>query len=113
MTKKKKKLLATKKAEQKLKKETWNIDINLIDYLYIHLVAYKKYTNGIIDLSYHTFMYNNNMYTLDELITKMIELCIKLQGNKFATETYKLEEYANCCKQLCDILGLILPYLWW
>lgn len=113
MTKKRRRLLATKKAEQQLKRETWSLDSSVTNYLYIHLLAYRRYAGPVINLAYHRFDYENNNYGLDELIDLMIELCVKMQSIQ---DSYKAEDmiaYRDYCKQLCDILGMTLPYLWW
>lgn len=113
MTKKKRRLLATKKAEKKLYKETWSLDTVITDYLLTHLVAYKKYAGEVVDLTYHKFNYQGKEYTQLELIDMMIDLCRKMQVTKWTDEWKTFEEYQKCYPQLFEILTLVFPAMWW
>lgn len=113
MTKKKRRLLATKKAEKKIYKETWSLDTAITDYLLTRLVAYKKYAGEVVDLTYHKFNYQGKEYTQLELIDMMIDLCRKMQVTKWTDEWKTIEEYQKCYPQLFEILTLVFPAMWW
>lgn len=78
MTKKKKKLIANKKIEKKLKKDTWNLDNAFYTWLLEHLNAYLKYASIIIDLDYRTLTVDDVSLTQREAIKHIIKQIEKI-----------------------------------
>lgn len=55
-------------------RETWCMDGIFMEWLYCHMLMYKKEAGRIIDLKYHKFRYKNKEYTQKQLINKIIKL---------------------------------------
>lgn len=113
MTKKKRKLLKTKRAEEKLKRDTFNLDYSMIDYFYTHLIAYKRYAGDIIDLSFYKFNHNGKEYTQEEMIDKAIQLCLIIKSNSYEFDEEKNKKSEEAKNELFDILKAIFFCLWW
>lgn len=101
-------------------RETYNLDITFMEWLYTRLSMYKKKAGQVIDLSFTKFEYGGKEYTLEELIDKILRLCKFYFKNSIHVEKSNIEKIGEC-EKLADeamqkatrIFALILPALWW
>lgn len=125
MTKKKKKLIANKKIEKKLKKDTWNLDNAFYTWLLEHLNAYLKYASTIIDLDYRTLTVGGVSRTQREAIKHVIKQIEKILFIKDALPSELIAKgYYNSYEEINEVYEItlknamawwteILPYMWW
>ena len=125
MTKKKRKLLATKKAERKIKRECWNLDDSFYYWLLDHLRVYLRDASIIIDLDYRTLTVNGVSRTQREAIEHIIKqiekilfikdaLPIELIAKGYYNSYEEInEEYEITLKNAMAWWAEILPYMWW
>lgn len=125
MTKKKKKLIANKKIEKKLKKDTWNLDNAFYTWLLEHLNAYLKYASIIIDLDYRTLTVGGVSRTQREAIKHVIKQIEKILFIKDALPSELIAKgYYNSYEEINEVYEItlknamawwaeILPYMWW
>lgn len=90
-------------------RETWNLDSVFYIWLYEHLMMYKEKAENVINLNYHTFEYKGETLTQLQCIDKMIEGC-KLYIQDCETQDKEKIEKIN---SVCEILGLVIRYMWW
>lgn len=105
--------ILTKKKEQKIiKEECWNLNIELLKWLNIHFKVYKEDASKIVNLSYHTFIYDKQEYTQLEIIDRIIELTdyLLLDDNYLPSTIIIIR---NKQKQLFDLLELVFNAMWW
>lgn len=103
--------ILTKKKEQKIiKEECWNLNTELLKWLNIHFKVYKEDASKIVNLRYHTFIYDKKEYTQLEIIDRIIELTdyLLLDDNYLPTTII-----INKQKQLFDLLELVFNAMWW
>lgn len=125
MTKKKKKLIANKKIEKKLKKDTWNLDNAFYTWLLEHLNAYLKYASIIIDLDYRTLTVGGVSRTQREAIKHVIKQIEKILFIKDALPSELIAKgYYNSYEEINEVYEItlknamawwaeILLYMWW
>ena len=92
-----------------LKEECWNLDLALVEWLNEHLKFFKEEVNGIINLEYHTYIYNGKEYTQLEIINRLIELTEELQ------DVYSIvpDDKEKMKDEMYDLLKLVHFDLWW
>lgn len=125
MTKKKRKLLATKKAERKIKRECWNLDDSFYYWLLDHLRVYLRDASIIIDLDYRTLTVDDVSLTQREAIEHIIKQIEKILFIKDAlpseliTKGYYAsyeeieKDYEATLKNAMAWWTQVLPYMWW
>ena len=106
-------------------RETWALDFTLVTWLYSHMKAYKKYASKVVDLTFTKFKIpewdeNNHKRSEDfkvvtqkkalKIIIKNLEFCLRNYENANAVRALECEERA---KYALEIIGIILPALWW
>ena len=92
-----------------LKEECWNLDLALVKWLNEHLKFFKEEVNGIINLEYHTYIYNGKEYTQLQIIDRLIELTKELQDINFSIPIDK----GKMKDEMYDLLKLVHFDLWW
>lgn len=92
-----------------LKEECWNVDLALVKWLNEHLKFFKEDATGIINLEFHTYIYNGKEYTQSEIIDRLIELTKELQDINFSIPIDK-EKMKD---EMYDLLKLVHFDLWW
>ena len=109
-TKKDKRYKKWKKQQKKYgfdSRECWNLNNTFVEWLYSRLCMYKKEASKIIDLTYHTFEWNNETITLLQAIDLILEVCKEHLTTEFLDKDYtKIQE-------IMPLWGMILPYMWW
>ena len=125
MTKKKRKLLATKKAERKIKRECWNLDDSFYYWLLDHLRVYLRDASVIIDLDYRTLTVDDVSLTQREAIEHIIKQIEKILFLKDSLVTELIakgyyasyeeieKDYEATLKNAMAWWTQILPYMWW
>ena len=125
MTKKKRKLLATKKAERKLKRECWNLDDSFYYWLLDHLRVYLRDASVIIDLDYRTLTVDDVSLTQREAIEHIIKqiekilflkdsLVTELIAKGYYTSYEEIEkDYRAVLDNAMAWWTQVLPYMWW
>lgn len=98
-----------KKELEKMKEECWDLDNYLVKWLNEHLKFFKEEVNGIINLEYHTYIYNGKEYTQLEIINRLIELTEELQ------DVYSIvpDDKEKMKDEMYDLLKLVHFDLWW
>lgn len=92
-----------------LKEECWNLDLALVKWLNEHLKFFKEDATGIINLEFHTYIYNGKEYTQLEIINRLIELTEELQ------DVYPIvpDDKGKMKDEMYDLLKLVHFDLWW
>lgn len=90
-------------------RECWSLDSAFMYWLYPRLIGYKEQAINKIDLEYHKFEVDGEIYTELECIDNMINLLEKLLKNKF--ETWQQENKAN--KSFMAFFSTCWNALWW
>ena len=125
MTKKKRKLLATKKAERKIKRECWNLDDSFYYWLLDHLRVYLRDASIIIDLDYRTLTVDDVSLTQRGAIEHIIKQIEKILFIKDALPTELIakgyynsyeeieKDYRATLKNAMAWWTQVLPHMWW
>lgn len=90
-------------------RETWSLDTTFYLWLYEHLQMFKDYSK-IVDLGYHTFKYEGQEYTQEQLIDMMLErirFCFSDEYDQNDPERY------NYVHEIEKIWVIVLPAMWW
>jgi hypothetical protein len=90
-------------------RETWNLNISFIEWIYTRLKMYKEVCN--IDLKFYKFNYKEEELTQGEIIDKILELCAKILTSERNVEDEKMIDEKT--REICDLWKEILPYMWW
>jgi hypothetical protein len=104
-------------------RETWALDFTLMTWLYSHMKAYKKYASKTVDLTFHKFKIPewdeiNHMRSKGiKIVTQDEAIKIIIKNLEFCLKKYENEKYTSECdkrvKYVLEIIGIILPSLWW
>ena len=125
MTKKKRKLLATKKAEKKLKREGWSLDDSFYYWLLDHLRVYLRDASVIIELDYRILTVDDVSLTQREAIEHIIKQIEKILFLKDSLPTELIakgdyisyeeinKDYEATLNNAMAWWTQILPYMWW
>lgn len=98
-----------RKELEKMIEECWNLDLALVKWLNEHLKFFKEQVNEIVNLEYHTYIYNDKEYTQLQIIDRLIELTKELQDINFGIPIDK-EKMKD---EMYDLLKLVHFDLWW
>ena len=114
--------------------DCWALDYTMREHLYERLIQYLKDAEGIINLDFHKFTFEEKEYTQKELINKMITIAefslMDLEKVSKKTKAYKRlinnpyyikygkyndwkEEHTNLVKKFWEIWSIISPAMWW
>ena len=98
-----------KKELEKMEEECWDLDNYLVKWLNEHLKFFKEDVTGIINLEFHTYIYNGKEYTQLEIINRLIELTEELQ------DVYSIvpDDKEKMKDEMYDLLKLVHFDLWW
>lgn len=91
--------------------ETWDLNYTFATWLYEHLVGYVEASSHIVDLTFHTFKYQNKEYSQLELIMeckKNLEMYFKHQD-----ELLFSDESSDYLQEATRIFAVLLPAMWW
>ena len=96
-------------AKYRKPKVDWNIDYEFIKWLNKWFKEYKR--KAMIDLTFHTFKYQDKELTQEEIIDRIIELTNKLlyQDAFFNAD----EEEVMMVDEIFDLLHLVFWSMWW
>lgn len=90
--------------------ETWALDLSFYAWLYERLQMYLEV--NCIDLNYHKFEFEGNVYTQEELINKMIYGCkLALLQDRTCKRLNEHEEKA--VEDVRWIWATVMPAMWW
>ena len=90
-------------------RETYSLNYTFYVWLYEHLMMYKEKAIEVIDLEYHTIVFNGENLTQLECIDKMLEGCRLYIKDCESTD----KEVQRKIKEVVEIWSIILPYMWW
>lgn len=96
---------------KKLKEECWSLDYTLVLWLNEHLKIYLKDADKIIDLDYYKFDYDNDTYTLKDVIERLIDITDYLKDHYYDWDNLKVLQ--SNIEQMYDLMKMIHFYLWW
>jgi len=91
-------------------RETWNMDITFLAWLYEHLRMYQDV--NIVDLTFNKFDYNGEIINLEDAINKILEnikLVFKDETSYFIGD----EKIITAENEIMDLFHMIWKYLWW
>ena len=91
------------------RRETWNLDGLMAQWIYTHLKLYKKCASGTIDLEHYKFEYDGTTYTESEAIDYITEQL----GSYIKADGWVDKETQKEVSKAFALLGEILPALWW
>lgn len=97
--------------KKKLKEECWSLDYSLVVWLNEHLKIYLKEADKIIDLDYYKFDYDNDTYTLKDVIERLIDITDYLKDHYYDWDNLKVLQ--SNIEQMYDLMKMIHFYLWW
>lgn len=86
-------------------RETWNMDLIFIEWLYSHLCMYLEKSK--IDMTHHKFEFNGKTYTQEQAINKIISDLGNFLKTDFIARSY------NSIEDSLLLFVKILPTLWW
>lgn len=105
------------RGKKKLRRETWNLDHELIKWINTHFTAYKIVAAKHIDLSFYKFNYKGKILTQAEIIDRIIEITnFYIHENDMyelvydEEKNYKMNTYKD---ELFDLLKLVIWCMWW
>lgn len=106
MTKKRLMRRATRKEQEKISRDCWNLDISFLDWILPRLKTYLK--ESIVNLDYHKFNHRGNEFTQREMIEKMISILEENLGRDAWDERYRddINEFLEMFKE-------VFFALWW
>ena len=91
-------------------RETWNMDITFLAWLYEHLRMYKDV--NIVDLTFHKFDYNGEIVSLEDVINKILEN-IKFVFKDETSYFIGNNEVIAAENEIMDLFSMVWKYLWW
>lgn len=91
-------------------RETWNMDITFLAWLYEHLRMYQDV--NIVDLTFNKFDYNGEIINLEDAINKILEN-IKLVFKNETSYFVGSEKIIAAENEIMDLFHMIWKYLWW
>lgn len=89
--------------------ETFDLDFTFATWLYEHLVGYVEVAEEIVDLSYHSFIYEGVEYNQREMIEKCLNT-LTLYFNACASMDWFEKDYLV---EAAQIWALLVPAMWW
>lgn len=89
----------------------WNLNHEFICWLNYWLKEYKKNTTGMIDITYHKFMYKSKQWTQEEIIDRLIELTEYVNVNYY--EYDKEKEIEQAVNEIFNLFHLVFWAMWW
>lgn len=110
--------------------DTWNLSTSAMMWLYERLIEYRKRTEDIIDLDFHTFEVDGMEYTQKQLLDDLIDIaeCIlcepenisiksevwnRLVNNKYWHKRSN-DDFMNYLeKRFWKIWSIVFPAMWW
>ena len=110
--------------------DTWNLSTTAMMWLYERLVEYRKQTEGIINLEFHTFEVDGIDYTQKQLLDDLIEIaeCILCEPENIAIESEVWDRLVNnkdwhersddnfindLEARFWKIWSIVFPAMWW
>lgn len=110
--------------------DTWNLSTTAMMWLYERLVEYRKQTEGIINLEFHTFEVDGIDYTQKQLLDDLIEIaeCILCEPKNIAIESEVWNRLVNnkywhersddnfindLEARFWKIWSIVFPAMWW
>ena len=94
--------------KNRIRKDCWDLDFAFIKWLNSHLKVYKKDASKIVDLTYHTYIYNDKELTQIEIIDKLISLT-----NELLNMSNVDFDYAEKTTEMLNLWTLVFPAMWW
>lgn len=92
-------------------RELFNFDTTFIEYLYTMLNMYLDDAQGVIDLTWKKFEFNNKEYTQLEAINYILDVLAKAIKTRIS-ENFEDPDYDELEKAIA-LFGKILPCMWW
>ena len=95
-------------------RETWALDCYFIEWLYSHLMMYLECADGVVDLDFYQFNFENKEYTQKEAILFIVDACknfllIKSEYDDGYIDVDILKDVQKAIKLFADIF----PVMWW
>lgn len=90
-------------------RETWNLNIIFIEWLYTRVLMYKEQASKRIDLSFHKIQYHNEILSQIEVIDRILSLSKEILLDQKQDELLFIEK----SYEICELWKEVLPYMWW
>lgn len=91
-------------------RETWNLDIMFIEWIYTRVKMYKEV--NVINTEYHKIPYNDTEITQEEAMDKILELAKEILQSSSSCYDDGAMIYNNS-REICDLWKEVLPHMWW
>lgn len=99
--------------KKKIKRECWNLDLELVKWLNEHLKVYLKSASRNVDLTFHTFWIGDEKLTQEECIKRLIIITDYLANHNFEWTVEDAENMLKLKDEMYEILKEIHFSLWW
>lgn len=118
----------TKKRRKQIKKygfcdiETYNLDMLFFQWLYSHLKMYKDLAGKVVDLGWENGIEirvpsankgNKEKEVISCSLLRAINILIDMTEKVLKGMLNEKDIDSEECKNICEIWGVILPYMWW
>lgn len=87
-------------------RETWNLNITFIEWIYTRIMLYKE--QSCVDTSYYRIPYKDKLITQEEAMDQVLSL-----SKEILIDTDDDELYYKNAREICDLWKELLPYMWW
>ena len=117
-----------KKRRKQIKKygfcdiETYNLDMLFFQWLYSHLKMYKDLAGKVVDLGWENGIEirvpsankgNKEKEVISCSLLRAINILIDMTEKVLKGMLNEKDIDSEECKNICEIWGVILPYMWW
>lgn len=95
-------------------RECWNLNTTFVEWLYSHLMLYKKEAAQVVDLKYHKFDFNGKTYTQKECINIILKACKRyLLADEVSEDKEKMAKIEKDMEDAIKLFADMLPCMWW
>ena len=95
-------------------RECWNLNTTFVEWLYSHLMLYKKEAAQVVDLEYHKFDFNGKTYTQKECINIILKACKRyLLVDEISEDKEKMAKIEKDMEDAIKLFADMLPCMWW
>ena len=94
-------------------RETWNLDYELVAWLYSHCMMFKEKAGDVVELEYHKFTYDGKEYTQLEIIDYIIECLGEYLKIGASWKVGSIGEAQEKVIKALHLWAEVWPAMWW